>query len=392
MGQFRQKFYRRYENQEISLIEALDSESGIPVEDKDSNDINPLVDDIKTFSERDQNFVWVTPQLRFLYDAYHQFLSDRNSLEEREMILDGELIKTLPANWNDLPVTFYTFSEIIQQGDKQLIYLKGASGVSAANILARFHQTSPAINNLLTDIAHKEKKLHNNAIVAEIVHLPETRTGNVLLRPELYDYDIPIVSTSQKDAKHQIPVTDLMVSVPNGQKIILRSKKLHRRVIPRLSSVQNFTKNSIPVFRFLCYLQMQGIRTDLSFTWDNFLDNRTFLPRVRFDNIILSPAIWKLTPQNISQKLNMKSSNFHGELIAFKEKFHLPDRVLLTKGDNKLLIDFKHLNSCQLLYSEIWHKVFTLEEYVPDLGQALITDEHGRPYSSEFNFCFYRNS
>src|SRR5690606_27746148 len=66
MGQFRQKFYRRYENQEISLIEALDSESGIPVEDKDSNDINLLVDDIKTFSERDQNYVWVTPQLRFL--------------------------------------------------------------------------------------------------------------------------------------------------------------------------------------------------------------------------------------------------------------------------------------------------------------------------------------
>ena len=79
MGQFRQKFYRRYENQEIPLIEALDSESGIPVEDNDRSDINPLIDDIRTFSEEDQNYVRLTPQIQFLIGEYYQFLSKRKA-------------------------------------------------------------------------------------------------------------------------------------------------------------------------------------------------------------------------------------------------------------------------------------------------------------------------
>ncbi len=391
MAPFRQKFYRRYEDQEIPLVEALDSESGIPVEDKDGNDINPLIDDIQTLSAREQNYIEVTPPFQILSEEFYKFLSGKNDKNDREMVLDPKVIEHLSINWNDLPPTFYVFSEIVYEDNKPLINLKGASGVSAANILARFHQASPAIKNLLTDIAIKEKQIQKDAIIAEIVHLPETRTGNVLLRPDVYDYQIPIVSTSQKDVQYQIPVTDLMISVPNGQRIIMRSKKLNKMVIPRLSSAQNFTKNSIPIYRFLSYIQMQGIRTDISFNWGKLLENRSFLPRVRYDNIILSPAMWRFTTQEISQELNLEDPGFHEMILAFQTRHNLPDLILLAKGDNKLLIDFRQLISCQLFYSEIKKKVFVLEEYFQGLGDSLIKNEQKQLFNGEYNLFFYRN-
>ena len=51
--------------------------------------------------------------------------------------------------------------------------------------------------------------------------------GNVIHRPQMREYEIPFLACSTLDPEHQIPVTDLCVSVRNNR-VRLRSMRLGR--------------------------------------------------------------------------------------------------------------------------------------------------------------------
>src|SRR5262249_11307546 len=125
---------------------------------------------------------------------------------------------------------------------------------------------------------------------AEVVHLPEDcRTGNVLLRPALRDYEILYRGEGSVAAERQIPVTDLLVSVL-GDQIVLRSQRLGRRVSPRLTSAHNFVGRGQGIYRFLCMLQGQATSRA---GWDwGALRDAPFLPRVVSGQLVLSCARW----------------------------------------------------------------------------------------------------
>jgi hypothetical protein len=56
----------------------------------------------------------------------------------------------------------------------------------------------------------KEKKYHPDKILAEIVHIPESRTGNILRRPILRDYEIAYLSNSGVSRDYTLDINDLM--------------------------------------------------------------------------------------------------------------------------------------------------------------------------------------
>src|SRR6185295_7783108 len=95
------------------------------------------------------------------------------------------------------------------------------------------------------------------AVFAEIVHLPEGRIGNIAARPVLRAYEIPYLGCSGAALDRQIPVTDLRVAVRGGR-VRLRSERLGREVIPRLTCAHNFSRRSLGLYRFLCALQLEG--------------------------------------------------------------------------------------------------------------------------------------
>jgi hypothetical protein len=61
---------------------------------------------------------------------------------------------------------------------------------------------------LTKEIVEKEKKYHPDKILAEIVHIPESRT-NILRRPILRDYEIAYLSNSGESRLH-FDINDLM--------------------------------------------------------------------------------------------------------------------------------------------------------------------------------------
>jgi SAM-dependent methyltransferase len=124
-----------------------------------------------------------------------------------------------------------------------------------------------------------------DAVFAEVAHLPEGRIGNVLCRPVLRDYEIAYLGGSGAPPDRQLPAADLRVSV-RDDRIVLRSVRLDREVIPRMTTAHNYTWRSLPVYRFLCLLQHQGVAAGLQWDWGP-LAEAPFLPRVRCGRVVL---------------------------------------------------------------------------------------------------------
>src|SRR5690606_37661797 len=130
-------------------------------------------------------------------------------------------------------------------------------------------------------------------ITAEIVHLPEDRTGNILYRYNTRKYEIPYLGLSSKNPENQILIDDLLIYVENDE-IKIRSKKLNKEIMPKLSNAHNFASPQLlQFFIFLCDLYMHKVILGMSlnvFTIIGFLRNT---PQIQYKNLILSEQQWR---------------------------------------------------------------------------------------------------
>ena len=141
----------------------------------------------------------------------------------------------------------------------------------------------------------------------------------------------------------QIALSDLMISVRNNQ-VVLRSKRLNQRVIPRLTNAHNFTQG-LPIYRFLCDLQAQDAHLNVAWNW-GVLRTQAYLPRVRYHKVILSRATWQLQARNLTPDNPLR-------LVAQLTAAGLPDQFVLAQGDNELFIAMHVPESLALLSAEI---------------------------------------
>ena len=382
LSQFKDKFFKRYEELEMPLLFVLDNELGIGYAGKGSGDISPLVDDL------------VIPNRQSSFDVSHpsiqSILSQRYQKSFQETIeLSDEDVKGVEASWDDFPPSFSVMCEILQDDEQgRSVYIKSVSGSSAANFLGRFCHLDKQILNHTLVITEKEAHLNSEVIFAEIVHLPESRLGNILLRPVLRPYEIPYLARPGVSGEFVLSPDDLYVSVKNNR-IVLRSKRLNKEIVPRMSTAHNYSgPNSMPVYQFLCDLQHQNGRIGLWFNWNDSLD---YLPRVTYKNCILSQARWTVRAKEIKNLTGIKDDN---ELLQkvneWKEVRNIPDRVLLADGDNELFVDMNSPLSIRAwLFVVKKRPVFRLEEFLFDPATAIINSIEGT-FINEFIFAFYR--
>ncbi|MEJ7677395.1 MAG: lantibiotic dehydratase family protein [Segetibacter sp.] len=192
---FRQTFKERYEEQEIPLVIALDAEAGIGYAGYSGSNADhiPLVDDIFTGKENESKTIAWSKMEDFQLKRLHACLSNNAvEIELTDKDLD-ELKETTPPA---IPDSLYLMGSIlgesasaIDSGDYQF-YLNGFGGPSAATLLGRFCHGNEALTAKVKECLQEEEQYNADAIYAEVVHLPEARTGNVLLRPQLRDYEI----------------------------------------------------------------------------------------------------------------------------------------------------------------------------------------------------------
>jgi len=386
LAKFVESYTERYEEKEMPLLTVLDSEMGIGY-GSNNVDISPMLDGL-VFPNRQSNvnnIQWNRISSILNKKRVEAFKTDSFIVE----ITDDDF-DFLNENWNDLPDTISCMCEIFSNKENHpLLYIHSAGGTSAANLLGRFCHVSKEFKDHVIGITSFEKEQNKDAICAEIVHLPESRIGNILARPILREYEIPYLAKSSVDIEHQILLSDLYISVKRG-KILLRSKRLNKEVIPYLSTAHNYSFKSMPIYHFLCDLQAQGLRKGIGFYWDNLSNESEFLPRVEYKSIILSLARWIIKTKEIKELL----IDFKIEKVKkWQESKRMPNYVMLADGDNELFVDFSNIISLEMLYSVIKKREqFILNEFPFDKNNSIITNEQNTAFVNEFIFSLKKES
>src|SRR6218665_118759 len=202
LKKFRENFYSRYENAEVPLLEVLDTETGIGYTGKDNSGYNALLDDLMITGNRQQSqdVQWNRQQ-----EMLHDRLVNASKTNEYTVVFKDEDLKEMDNSSVNLPDSITVMFRVT---GNEKIYLQSCGGSSAANLLGRFAHGDAQILNIINDITKHEQEANAGKIMAEIVHLPESRIGNILLRPALRGYEIPYLGKSALPAENQLPLQD----------------------------------------------------------------------------------------------------------------------------------------------------------------------------------------
>ena len=395
LSKFREAFYKKYEDAETPLLQALDTESGIGYLQNygsGSGDYSPLVDDLNLpqSNSGSSRFEW-NPIYSLLFKKYIAAIKENQyqiEFSEKELI---ELNK-LNNQEQDLPVTISSMIELVKLHGEDKIIMSSAGGSSAANLLGRFCHTDENINKHVTEIVKKEEVFYKDKIIAEIVHLPESRTGNILHRPVLRTFEIPYLAKSSVSKEFQLLPEDLLISVTQNR-ILLKSKSLNKEVIPRLSTAHNFSFNALPVYQFLCDMQTQDLKGGVGFNWGPLSGHYQFRPRVCYKNLIFSLASWNIEKQDFEKIIKIKDdTQLIKEVSDWRINLNIPDWVTLEEGDNELVIKLSNLLSVKTLISIVKKRPsFVLKEFLADEENMVVKNKEG-VFTNEVILSFYREN
>ncbi len=394
LTKFRDAFYKKYEDAEISLLQALDTESGIGyLQDYSAGagDYSPLVDNIQLpqrsglTSRLEWNNIY-----SFLLKKYINAISEG----KYEVHLTDNDLKEL--NQDDdldmLPPTISSMVQLARINEELKVIMTSAGGSSAANLLGRFCHTDKKIHAHVDEIIKREEDYYKDKIVAEIVHLPESRTGNILHRPILRKYEIPYLAKSSVGKEYQILPEDLYVSVKQNR-IVLRSKRLNKEVVPRLTTAHNYSFNALPVYQFLCDMQTQDDKRGVGFSWGPLSGLYPFLPRVCYKNLIFSLATWNIQKKDFEHIAKIKEdSKLLTVVNDWRKKQNIPEWVALEDGDNELVIKLSNLLSVKTLISMVSKRQsFVLKEFFEKDENMEVRNEEGA-FTNEVIFSFYKEN
>ncbi|WP_417291548.1 lantibiotic dehydratase [Corallibacter sp.] len=377
---FKKRFLERYEEYEQPLINVLDPDLGIGYGNS-SGAKTPLVDKLSIFriATNDRKISWSNKTTFLFKKVLNAYKNNENEIK-----LTDEEINSFDENQKLYPDSFSTFFSVFNEHEEEKIHLKSVWGPSANGLIGRFGHLNSSIQDICDDTHKKEKDLYKDKVLAEIIHLPQARTGNILYRKFQRDYEIPYLGNSSLEKEKQIDVSDLYVSVKRG-KVILRSKKLNKEVIPRLGNAHNYSANALPIYHFLCDLQDQD-QAGLSFSWGSIQNEFEFLPRVSYKDIVFSRATWILNEETINKILKSDEENAVHTVRAFQKEHNIPNIISFTRGDNEVVVNFENELSCKVFYYMLkGERLIKLKEFL--FKENSITGN----YCNEFVLPAYKN-
>jgi thiopeptide-type bacteriocin biosynthesis protein len=380
LARFRTAFAERYEQREVPLVEALDEDSGVgfALVEGAHRDPSPLLRGLDFPSPPAATVPWGPREMFLLHRVGETLVAGHQEIALTPRDADALASSDLPP----LPDACSVMATLIaantsEPGDRSRVLLQYVSGPSGAKLLGRFcHADSELLTNVTAHL-REEEALDPDAIFAEVVHLPEGRIGNVLLRPVLRGYEIPYLGRSGAPADQQIPITDLTLCLSNDR-FVLRSRGLGRRIVPRLTSAHNFTGRTLNIYRFLCLLQSDGRLHGCAWNW-GALAALPFLPRVSYGRFVFARATWRLTREDI-RSLTQEPSGAarYVNVQRWRAARRLPRWVVLADDDNALPVDLDNALAVESLIQLLKNRdVATLTEMYPGAEELAVEGDDG---------------
>lgn len=378
---FRAAFFEKYEYRSVDLCLAMDPGVGLcyPVQrGLHLNDL-PLLKEIDFEPEHVRQDIRLTEFDKFLIGKYSEIIG-----RQHELVLTEQELKRIRVNDNPaLPSSLYALisvyaydSAAVDKGNF-FVYFDGAYGPSCATPLARFSHLDSELAEALVQSLEREQE-GSNSIFAELIHASQPRTGNISTRAILRRYEIPILASSSTEGDYRLPISDLTLSIV-GDRLVLRSKKLNREVIPRLSSAHNYLNDTPSVYRLLCDLQFQNVNASVEWDW-GVLSSASYLPRVRIGKTIVCAARWRISAAEVqSIKESSDPISVCGEIRKARQ---IPRYVIVAEADNKITIDLENINHVSIL-RQLLGRTDIVTETFENEGNCFVRNKNSDGYCHE---------
>ncbi|MBK1896145.1 lantibiotic dehydratase family protein [Chryseobacterium paridis] len=366
LERFKRAFKETFENEELPLSYVLDTEIGIGYrQDIEAKGMHSYLDDLEIKEvKNEETIIKLTPIQIILNKKLQEALHKGNFI----VTLSDEDFADIEENWVTTPYTISFMGELISENGFEKMILYGVNGSSAANLIGRFCSEKSKIKDIAKTISKKEEKFENDVILAEVIHLPDARIGNIIRRPILRTYEIPYLAKSTLPPENQILLEDLYISIKDDR-IILRSKTLNKEVKPKLTNAHNYYSNSLPIYHFLSDINSQDIKSGLTFDWGGLNQLYFFLPRVEYKNIILCKAQWKITISDVSFLFKIKNDadQLISKLKMWRNEKKIPKWIQLVKSDKTLALNLENYHMARLFMQTINNeKSILIEEFLYD--------------------------
>jgi hypothetical protein len=322
LNAFTNGFKRKFELRFIPLAIALDPELGIGYANLESNQVYnaALTDRFKNRTGDHLTQINYNPLLIFLLNRSMQgtiiHLEDFNSDEAGTPM--------------QLPNTF----SVVLHHFKSLGIIEHIGGATANSLIGRFSLGVPAIEIMGKRLAAIEQEANPDVLFFDIAYQAERHIDNVNRRKSLYQYELPILSWSCFD--EPLHIDDILVGMLDNE-IILFSKKYRKRMVPRIPSAYNYHRSDLPLFRFLCDLQHQNLRTNLSFKLREFLPELNHYSRVVYKDLVISPESWRM-PDDLVNKLITVKKDCNNMIREWLHETKIAVPFTVGDGDQTLLI------------------------------------------------------
>ena len=368
LSSYHTEFLEKYgTNREVPILELLSEELGLgapatyenPIGYRNYKNINGMGN---SEDERNSNLT------HLIIEAIYN--------QQEEIILTDEMIEQLESS-KDMryaPDSLEIYFELYAKSQEEIDsgkYTVCLSPNPGSNLLgSTFGRFLDILDDDITEeIKLNQRKIDNqfnkNIVMVEGSILPVTgKSANVSIGRTTRTTTLTLGTNGNKETM-QLSLDDIVVGATLDN-FYLKSIKLGKRIKVVSGNMLNF-QSAPNVYRFMREVSMNDIEHWSMFNWGN-MSHSPYYPRIRYNNIIISPAIWKLKKEILGFENKPKTDEeFNISFNAWRIKWNVPRYVFMTFGDNRILIDLDNNLHLRELKNELFKQErLQLREAVQD--------------------------
>ncbi|CAN5687371.1 lantibiotic dehydratase [soil metagenome] len=341
---YRQRFYDRYGEREVPLLELISNDAGLGLPD-----------------EREQPALYSADKnQRLCNELICSAICDKKLEVELTPSMVAQFAPDKRKPWAKLPLSLDMFVTLIaksvQDIDEGNFLLAGIGPHNGAGRnLGRFADVIGSdVVSAMQEVCAAEKKLEPDKIFAELAYLPRNmRLANICIRPIARDYQIVMDSWTQSSNHELIALSDLVVGISDNFFYVRSPARKAKVIITAGHLLQPIGAPGLA--RFLTHLSQDGVLNIHGFSWGTAAQ-APFLPRIRHGKFIISLAQWSIH-KSADKQTEFDDRHIFDEWIdAWRRRWFVPRHVYLTQYDNRLLLDLQDQSQREELRIELLHK------------------------------------
>ncbi len=401
INDYKKEFLERYSTyMEVPLLELLDPELGLgapagyiyPNSSRNMNGKNndyfaKATNDLKQYliDKISYSAYTSTPNIEF---TDNDVVFTDEDIDYIDHILEKYKKNVLPDSFEMNFFIFASDEKEIEKGNYKIGIGPNVGSDRAGRIWGRFaDMLSVDEKKKYDDLYYRLKdSFEENYELIEIQEEPlSSRVGNIILNCNCSEYQTTIGCIGNEEKKN-LELSDIVVGVDiKSNDFYLRSKSLNKRVKFITFNMLNTLVES-NMCRFVREISSNRDSCVSRLVDGLFLQGYTYLPRIIYNNVILSPKSWRFA---IDPNIDYK--NFLKEFNQWRSKWKLPNIIYEKHFDDLFLINLSDSSQMHNLYLDlIKNRSLVFVDY--GMKELLVKDSSGKKYYSEFVIPFIKEN